>query len=1558
MSSVFRRYAHAWLGVLAAIGVLAGAVALGSGAAVGEDPPTSAPLKLVGVSATGGAGQATLSWTDPENEGITRYEYQQKWGDGKYGDWTPMAGVKADGTSYTVTGLLPGKYVYRVRAVTEGGSGPDSEETTAVTVTLGAPLEPDELAAVGGPGSAKLFWSAPLHLDWTEILKYRYVTKYQYQVKQDAGEYGGWVDIPDSAISSSYTVTKLAPGSYTFQLRAVNAAGIGPELTSAAATVTAVTASVPASPANLKATFTARGRGLLSWDDPGNTTIIRYEYRHKELDDTTWFGWYGETWPESGTAPTSIQYSSSAFAAGGVYQFQVRAVNHLGAGPASEVQATPPAAEATTEPTGTVPAAPANLKGTSPRVGMVQLSWDDPGDATITLYERRHKRVDATAWSSWRGFTWEESDPFPTSIGYGIPAFTAGGEYQFQVRAKNHIGVGAASEVRVTLLGVLKAPPAPTGFSATGGVGTATLTWDDGTSVPLDADVGMNIWHEYRYQTNGGWSEWTRTLEDHLIGSRQLTYEVDNLGAGEYLFQLRAANHAGTSSPVAAPTVKVTAPIAAAPTGVSAVGGVRMATLSWTTPSNAKLAMITKYQYQSKLGSGQYGSWADLKGTDGSSTSGTVTRLTEGSYTFKVRAVGAAGNGAASAETPAATVTVAVPDAPANLKVTTPRVGWVLLSWDDPGDPTITRYEYREKPVDADTWPLSWYAVTRQGADPIPTSRQYGRPAFNAGGEYQFQVRAVNHLGVGAVSQVQATMLAPRNAPPAPTGFSVTGGVGTATLTWNPIWAGLLDEDGIGDLIYYEHRHQTGSGGWSEWTLGGEQSPLSRKLTSKVSGLRAGEYQFQLRARNHAGASPTVTEPSVKVTAPLAAAPTGVSAVGGVRMATLSWTTPSNAKLAMITKYQYQSKQGSGQYGSWADLKGTDGSSTSGTVTRLTEGSYTFKVRAVGAAGNGAASAETLAATVTVAVPDAPANLKAATPRVGIVQLSWDDPGDPTITRYQYQHKPVDAATWPVSWYLLIQQGSDPLPTSTEYGIPAFNLGGEFQFRVRAVNHLGVGAVSQVQATMLAPRNAPPAPTGFSAAVDAGVVTLAWDEFWPSRLDEEGIGHLIHYEYRYQAGSGGWIEWTRADLEGGGYVPRKFTSEVGSLRPGEYQFQLRAANKAGASPPAAAAVEVLPVTLSISDVTVSEGSRGKTTMNFVVTLSGSPSHEVVVRARPRDGTATHGKDFVHYHADRTIVFAANATGDELSQTVPVYVLADTVAEDNETFTLLARIETDDRRVIPEGGNRPEATGTIMDDDDEAGPSHTISVTGVTVAEGNRGKTAMNFVVTLSDSPSHDVVVRARYRDGTATHSEDFTLYHADRTIVFAANATGDGLSQTVPVYVFGDTAAEDDETFTLLLRGIETDDRRVIFKGGSPLEATGTITDDDGEADIGHTISVTGASVAEGNSGKTAMNFVVTLSNSPSHDVVVRAGYRNGTATHGEDFVLYHADRTIVFAANATGDGLSQTVPVYVFGDTAVEGDETFTLLLAGIETADRRVIFEGGNRLEVTGTIMDDDGG
>ena len=184
-----------------------------------DDDQTVVPAAPTGLRATAGNAQITLTWDNPDNPTITRWQVQRKQGDGAYGAWVDVPDSNANTTTYTVTGLTNGTlYSFRIRAVNAAGPGAPSNEVTATP--LQPPLKPTGLTATAGDAQVTLTWTGPT--DAT-------ITRWQVQQKQGDGSYGAWRDVPDSnASTTSYTVTDLTNGmAYGFRIRAVNAAGNG-----------------------------------------------------------------------------------------------------------------------------------------------------------------------------------------------------------------------------------------------------------------------------------------------------------------------------------------------------------------------------------------------------------------------------------------------------------------------------------------------------------------------------------------------------------------------------------------------------------------------------------------------------------------------------------------------------------------------------------------------------------------------------------------------------------------------------------------------------------------------------------------------------------------------------------------------------------------------------------------------------------------------------------------------------------------------------------------------------------------------------------------------------------------------------------------------------------------------------------------------------------------------------------------------------------------------------------------------------------------------------------
>jgi hypothetical protein len=108
-------------------------------------------------------------------------------------------------------------------------------------------------------------------------------------------------------------------------------------------------------------------------------------------------------------------------------------------------------------------------------------------------------------------------------------------------------------------------------------------------------------------------------------------------------------------------------------------------------------------------------------------------------------------------------------------------------------------------------------------------------------------------------------------------------------------------------------------------------------------------------------------------------------------------------------------------------------------------------------------------------------------------------------------------------------------------------------------------------------------------------------------------------------------------------------------------------------------------------------------------------------------------------------------------------------------------------------------------------------------------------------------------------------------------------------------------------------------------------------------LSIADASLPEGDSGSTAMNFTVTLSAPATNTVSVNYATAAGTATADVDFTS--TSGTLTFNAGVT----QQVLSVFIYGDTNVEPDETFTVALSSPANATLA-------RANATGTIVNDD--
>jgi hypothetical protein len=333
--------------------------------------------------------------------------------------------------------------------------------------------------------------------------------------------------------------------------------------------------------------------------------------------------------------------------------------------------------------------------------------------------------------------------------------------------------------------------------------------------------------------------------------------------------------------------------------------------------------------------------------------------------------------------------------------------------------------------------------------------------------------------------------------------------------------------------------------------------------------------------------------------------------------------------------------------------------------------------------------------------------------------------------------------------------------------------------------------------------------------------------------------------------------------------------------------------------------------------TVTEGNSGSVNCPFVFRLSAVSGRSTTFNTATANGTAIAGQDYTGHTSTARSIAAGQTT-----LTVNVPVLGDTLHEATETFTLNAT------SVVGASPSSLSATGTILDND----PAPTLSVDngGCTVSEGDTGSVNCPFVFRLSAVSGRNTTFNTATANGTAIAGQDYTGHTSTARSIAAGQTT-----LTVNVPVLGDTLHEATETFTLNASS-------VVGASPSSLSATGTILDNDQAPTL--SIDNGGCSVTEGDSGSTPCNFVLRLSAVSGRSTTFNTATADGSATAGSDYTGHPSTARSIAAGQTT---LTVTVPV--LGDTEIEPDETFSLLVTNVVGA-------SPGSLSATGTILNDE--
>ncbi|MDP5219766.1 Calx-beta domain-containing protein [Ruegeria sp. 2205SS24-7] len=398
-------------------------------------------------------------------------------------------------------------------------------------------------------------------------------------------------------------------------------------------------------------------------------------------------------------------------------------------------------------------------------------------------------------------------------------------------------------------------------------------------------------------------------------------------------------------------------------------------------------------------------------------------------------------------------------------------------------------------------------------------------------------------------------------------------------------------------------------------------------------------------------------------------------------------------------------------------------------------------------------------------------------------------------------------------------------------------------------------------------------------------------------------------------------------------------------------------------------------TVTAHDLKIIESDSSFDYAYFLLTLDRPATAQITLSYYLQEGTATAGVDFSAAASTATI-----AAGEQ-STWIRVAVTGDTNAEGDEDFQLV--MTNISNGVFAGGGEILTATATILDDDtgpisepggvgdpgeaiqgpDQFGTLPTLRFHDVKVIEGDSSFKYVYVPYTLDAPAPAQIRVDYYTQAGSASNTQgDFT--DAASTLTIPAGQESGWLRFSVN----GDTAIEGDESFTVVFTNLQNAD----FEGGTAvMQAEVTILDNDsgpltGPAGIGDpadqlptpvstatdvpVLQISDVSVFEGDSSFAYAEFLITLDRPAPTRITGQYVFDDGTASKTQgDFSGGEGNFTIEAGTEST------YLRVAVSGDTRIEGDEAFNLVLTGLRNA---TFYGNGPALVAQGAIIGNDSG
>jgi hypothetical protein len=544
------------------------------------------------------------------------------------------------------------------------------------------------------------------------------------------------------------------------------------------------------------------------------------------------------------------------------------------------------------------------------------------------------------------------------------------------------------------------------------------------------------------------------------------TSDSSTEGAQTFTISIRTGSISG---PIVATSVSITindtslsasATVSGTPTiGVATKTGTTTATVSYTAPASNGGATITQYTAQAYAYPS--GTATGITGTLSQAGSGTITvsGLTANTqYTFKVKATNSVGDSSYSSDSNSIlTDSVAtIPGVPTIGVATKTGSTSATVSYSAPasnGGAAITSYTAQAYAYPSGTATGITGTLSQSGSGIITVT------GLSPSTSYTFKVKATNSVGDSAYSSDTSSITTDSSlaVPPAPTiGTAISTGQTTASVAFTAPGAtnpyAFVDTYLITSYTAQAYAYPAGTA----TGITGTVSASGAYGTVNITGLTAGtQYTFKVKATNATGDGPYSSD-SNSVTTTAAATVPGAPTIGaaiptGQTTATVAFTPPSSDGGSAITSYSAISTPGS--------ITAT-GSSSPITVTGLTAStSYTFKVRATNAVGNGSYSSDSASIT-TNAVPTVP----------GAPTITGATATGETTASVSFS-APASNGGSPITSYTILSSPGGITSTLSQAGGGTFNVTGltggtTYTFTVKATNSVGDSSYSSASSSI------------------------------------------------------------------------------------------------------------------------------------------------------------------------------------------------------------------------------------------------------------------------------------------------------------------------------------------------------------------------------------------------------------------------------------------------------------------------------------------------------------